>query len=238
MGQKLALLLITSGNDVIFSPCLCPPVSRVCTTLLRYRSNLVENRNAFQITAGVVSKGKCRKRRARTNHTIHAIRMDVSVDVVRNWDYHYACTDQTVRLFGQELVRECTNLSLVDCVSECVYSVQYQNGFVKNEIWLTTSRSCVFDSLKSLFAFRFCMVGDRPVDLVGHIQKYSLNSTPPCSSAGLESLFCSTNGTCDPYFARWRNVGRFKQTGHAAIREEVGSLDWQTFIFQKCVCNW
>ncbi|KAK0394761.1 hypothetical protein QR680_000921 [Steinernema hermaphroditum] len=70
----------------------------------------------------------------------------------------------------------------------------------------------------------YCMVGDRPVDLVSFTQDFG--QTPNCTAAGLRPLFCPDNssalneGGCDPYFNRHSKIMNFKQSKRPAIRLE------------------
>ncbi|VDN59789.1 unnamed protein product [Dracunculus medinensis] len=69
-------------------------------------------------------------------------------------------------------------------------------------------------------SLKFCMVGDRPVDLVSFHQKY--HYVPNCTEQGLQPLFCtSSNATliCDEYFMRMSKIISWKRKD--AIREEI-----------------
>lgn len=58
---------------------------------------------------------------------------------------------------------------------------------------------------------KFCMVGDRPVDMIKITEMYGF--TPNCTAESLEEAFCLTdeNGTntCDPYFLRHKRNKKF-----------------------------
>ncbi|KAI6229424.1 Amino acid permease-associated region domain containing protein [Aphelenchoides besseyi] len=68
---------------------------------------------------------------------------------------------------------------------------------------------CIFFTFVGMFikfagtdSLQYCMVGDRPVNLVGFYERH--NYVPECTAAGLTPVFC-TNGTtptCDPYFSQ------------------------------------
>lgn len=69
---------------------------------------------------------------------------------------------------------------------------------------------------------RFCMVGDRPVDLVSFSQEY--HYVPNCTAEGLEPLFCTvlndSSTQCEPYFSRMAHIQNWRGGG-PAIRQEV-----------------
>uniref|UniRef100_A0A0M3J139 AA_permease domain-containing protein n=1 Tax=Anisakis simplex TaxID=6269 RepID=A0A0M3J139_ANISI len=77
------------------------------------------------------------------------------------------------------------------------------------------------DSLKYV-QFRYCMVGDRPVDLVSFNEKF--HYVPNCTAEALEPLFCTvlneTSMQCEPYFARMARIPNWKGAG-PAIREHI-----------------
>lgn len=66
---------------------------------------------------------------------------------------------------------------------------------------------------------RFCMVGDRPVNLVGITELYGY--TPNCTAEALEKAFCpeDENGTvaCDPYFMRYKKTSKFSIKARASL---------------------
>ncbi|CAD5228337.1 unnamed protein product [Bursaphelenchus xylophilus] len=49
-------------------------------------------------------------------------------------------------------------------------------------------------------SLKYCMIGDRPVNLVAFAEKF--HYTPACSIDGLKPAFCSNNTNCDPYFMK------------------------------------
>ncbi|VDM95879.1 unnamed protein product [Thelazia callipaeda] len=70
---------------------------------------------------------------------------------------------------------------------------------------------------------KFCMLGDRPVDLVSFAEKYKV--VPNCTVAGLKPLFCQVvNGSdglfCDAYYTRMAEIKEWKNNT-TAIREEI-----------------
>ncbi|VDM48306.1 unnamed protein product [Toxocara canis] len=80
----------------------------------------------------------------------------------------------------------------------------------------------VFLKINGSDSLKFCMVGDRPVDLVSFSQQY--HYVPNCTAEGLEPVFCTmVNGSssqCEPYFLRMARIQNWKGTG-PAIRDEV-----------------
>ncbi|CAI4225510.1 unnamed protein product [Auanema sp. JU1783] len=65
---------------------------------------------------------------------------------------------------------------------------------------------------------KYCMVGDRPVDLVGYFEEHRVAVN--CTVDGLNPLFCSDNGTCDPYFTKVKNIKVWRGTNLPAVRQE------------------
>ncbi|PAV81123.1 hypothetical protein WR25_22373 [Diploscapter pachys] len=65
---------------------------------------------------------------------------------------------------------------------------------------------------------QFCMVGDRPVDMTLYLEQ--TGTRPNCTAEGLEPMFCSTNGSCDPYYSRVRNILVWHGSSKPAIRNE------------------
>ncbi|CAL2039991.1 unnamed protein product [Caenorhabditis brenneri] len=84
---------------------------------------------------------------------------------------------------------------------------------------------CILSAILGVFvrydgsdSLKFCMVGDRPVDLTSYYEKTKI--LPNCTTDGLHDLFCSTNGTCDHYYDRMKDIKVWKASGMPAIREE------------------
>ncbi|CAI5449468.1 unnamed protein product [Caenorhabditis angaria] len=82
---------------------------------------------------------------------------------------------------------------------------------------------CIISSIIGVFvrwdgsdSLKFCMVGDRPVDLTSYYEKTKI--VPNCTAQGLEPLFCAANGTCDSYFAMQQKIKPIP--GSQGIREE------------------
>uniref|UniRef100_A0A1I7XCT0 Solute carrier family 12 member 9 n=1 Tax=Heterorhabditis bacteriophora TaxID=37862 RepID=A0A1I7XCT0_HETBA len=67
-------------------------------------------------------------------------------------------------------------------------------------------------------SLQFCLVGDRPVDLTSYYEATKV--IPNCTAEGLQSLFCSNNGTCDSYFENVKNVKVWRGSNLPAIRKE------------------
>ncbi|VDP10862.1 unnamed protein product [Heligmosomoides polygyrus] len=85
---------------------------------------------------------------------------------------------------------------------------------------------CIFSSFLGAFVrfngsdnLKFCMMGDRPVDVTSYYEATRLR--PNCTTEGLRPLFCSDNGTCDPYYDRVKNVKVWRGSNLPAIRLEV-----------------
>nr|CDJ86943.1 Amino acid permease-associated region domain containing protein [Haemonchus contortus] len=93
-------------------------------------------------------------------------------------------------------------LPLVFVVLFCIFSA-FLGAFVK------------FNGSDSLM---FCMMGDRPVDVTTYYETMRLR--PNCTVEGLRPLFCSDNGTCDPYYDRVKNVKVWRGSNMPAIRLE------------------
>ncbi|VDO47343.1 unnamed protein product [Haemonchus placei] len=104
-------------------------------------------------------------------------------------------------------------LPLVFVVLFCIFSA-FLGAFVK------------FNGSDSLM---FCMMGDRPVDVTTYYETMRLR--PNCTVEGLRPLFCSDNGTCDPYYDRVKNVKVWRGSNMPAIRLEVGQtfFDWMSW---------
>ncbi|KAK6016361.1 hypothetical protein OSTOST_18158 [Ostertagia ostertagi] len=62
------------------------------------------------------------------------------------------------------------------------------------------------------------MMGDRPVDVTTYYETTHIR--PNCTPDGLRPLFCSDNGTCDPYYDRVKNVKVWRGSNLPAIRLE------------------
>ncbi|TMS34471.1 hypothetical protein L596_002055 [Steinernema carpocapsae] len=83
----------------------------------------------------------------------------------------------------------------------------------------------------------YCMVGDRPVDLVTFSQDHGY--MPNCTAEGLKPLFCSENGTiCDPYYNRMSKILKWKGKMSHAIREDpaipgIGSGEFFQNLWSK-----
>ncbi|CAO4373486.1 unnamed protein product [Caenorhabditis nigoni] len=84
---------------------------------------------------------------------------------------------------------------------------------------------CILSAILGVFvrydgsdSLKFCMVGDRPVDLTSYYEKTKF--VPNCTTDGLKDLFCSANGTCDHYYDRMKDIKVWKASGMPAIREE------------------
>uniref|UniRef100_A0A915BHS6 Amino acid permease/ SLC12A domain-containing protein n=1 Tax=Parascaris univalens TaxID=6257 RepID=A0A915BHS6_PARUN len=71
-------------------------------------------------------------------------------------------------------------------------------------------------------SLKFCMVGDRPVDLVSFSQEY--HYVPNCTAEGLKPLFCTvlndSSTQCEPYFSRMARIPNWRGGG-PAIREQI-----------------
>ncbi|KAF8370349.1 kcc-2 [Pristionchus pacificus] len=89
----------------------------------------------------------------------------------------------------------------------------------------------VFVRINGSDHLKFCMVGDRPVDLVGYMEKNLLSTPPSCTPDGLTPLFCNSNGTCDVYFNRVKNYQQWKGAQMPAIREERGIKGLASGVF-------
>ncbi|EJW76349.1 hypothetical protein WUBG_12742 [Wuchereria bancrofti] len=69
---------------------------------------------------------------------------------------------------------------------------------------------------------KFCIVGDRPVDLVSFVEQYKY--VPNCTATGLEPLFCKMKNDsmfCDAYYKRMTKIQNWRKIGRPAIRQEV-----------------
>ncbi|MCP9265516.1 hypothetical protein DINM_020836 [Dirofilaria immitis] len=69
---------------------------------------------------------------------------------------------------------------------------------------------------------KFCMVGDRPVDLVSFAEQYKY--VPNCTVTGLRPLFCkmiNDSMTCDAYYKHMSKIQNWKRNGRPAIRDEI-----------------
>ncbi|KAK6111386.1 Amino acid permease family protein [Brugia pahangi] len=69
---------------------------------------------------------------------------------------------------------------------------------------------------------KFCMVGDRPVDLVSFVEHYKY--VPNCTATGLEPLFCKMKNDsmfCDTYYKRMTKIQNWRKIGRPAIRQEI-----------------
>ncbi|MFH4981399.1 hypothetical protein AB6A40_008108 [Gnathostoma spinigerum] len=79
---------------------------------------------------------------------------------------------------------------------------------------------------------RFCMVGDRPVDLVGFKERNGY--VPNCTAEGLDKMFCkSENDTliwCDSYYKEMKYQKNWRGRG-SAIREEIAITGIASGVF-------
>uniref|UniRef100_A0A1I8EM17 Amino acid permease n=1 Tax=Wuchereria bancrofti TaxID=6293 RepID=A0A1I8EM17_WUCBA len=69
---------------------------------------------------------------------------------------------------------------------------------------------------------KFCIVGDRPVDLVSFVEQYKY--VPNCTATGLEPLFCKMKNDsmfCDAYYKRMTKIQNWRKIGRPAIRQEI-----------------
>uniref|UniRef100_A0AC34QJS4 Uncharacterized protein n=1 Tax=Panagrolaimus sp. JU765 TaxID=591449 RepID=A0AC34QJS4_9BILA len=77
-------------------------------------------------------------------------------------------------------------------------------------------------------SLKFCMVGDRPVNMVGITDLYGY--TPNCTAEELQAAFCPTdeNGTvvCDPYFMRHTKTKKFSVKARNAIAGLSSGVFW------------
>ncbi|GMT23547.1 hypothetical protein PFISCL1PPCAC_14844, partial [Pristionchus fissidentatus] len=90
----------------------------------------------------------------------------------------------------------------------------------------------VFVRINGSDHLKFCMVGDRPVDLVGYMEKNLVSTPPPCTLEGLKPLFCNSNGTCDVYYNKVKQINSWKgQKDMPAIREEIGIKGLASGVF-------
>uniref|UniRef100_A0A7E4W111 Solute carrier family 12 member 6 n=1 Tax=Panagrellus redivivus TaxID=6233 RepID=A0A7E4W111_PANRE len=86
----------------------------------------------------------------------------------------------------------------------------------------------VFVKVNGTDALKFCMVGDRPVNLVGFKEKFGY--VPNCTAEGLYEGFCQTdvNGTevCDPYYMRHSKTKRFSIKERRALTGLTSGMFW------------
>jgi potassium/chloride transporter 4/5/6 len=77
----------------------------------------------------------------------------------------------------------------------------------------------VFIKANGSDSLEFCMVGDRPVNVVGFKEKFGFE--PNCTAEGLYDAFCQNdeNGTmtCDPYYLRYKTSKKFTIKKRRAI---------------------
>lgn len=61
------------------------------------------------------------------------------------------------------------------------------------------------------FPFRFCMVGDRPVNVLKWKEDHPGLPDIECNATALEAMYCNNvTGKCDSYFEQARNHSRIR----------------------------
>ncbi|KJH47496.1 hypothetical protein DICVIV_06434 [Dictyocaulus viviparus] len=93
---------------------------------------------------------------------------------------------------------------------------------------------CIFSSFLGAFirfngsdSLKFCMMGERPVDVTTYYEITHVR--PNCTADGLRPLFCS-NGTCDAYYERVKNVKVWRGSHLPAIRLEVCNFCQRSYL--------